>query len=107
MTAPLTPASPFADVPHSAAQHCRLALFGVIAQMLTECTEGDLTAAVAAHPFLADYYEEINARFPGTDAPAAQWRAALARWEEAAPQRLPLCALLGAGLSRVGLELLL
>jgi hypothetical protein len=103
----VTPASPFADVPHTAAQHCRLALFGVIAHMMGECTDGDLAAAFESHPFLTDYHEEIAARFGGAGPIAAAWRAALVRWEECAPQRLPLCALLDAGLSRLGLDLLL
>ncbi len=112
MNAPLpvarvTPGSPFADVPHTAAQHCRLALFGVIAHMMGECSDGDLTAAFEAHPFLTDYHEEIKARFPRTDLVAVEWRAAMIRWEERAPRRLPLRALLDAGLSRVALELLL
>ena len=100
-------ASPFADVPYSAGQHCRLALFGVIAHLMEECADGDLRAALEAHPFLVDYHQEIMARFPGTDTLTAAWRAAVLRWEEAAPQRLPLCALLRAGLSRIDLELLL
>jgi hypothetical protein len=100
-------ASPLADVPYTAAQHCRLALFGVIAHMMEECTDGDLRAAFEAHPFLADYHEEIVARFPGTGALAPAWHAAMLRWEEGAPGRLPLRALLDAGLSRLGLELLL
>lgn len=97
----------FADVPYSAAQHCRLALFGVIAHMMEECTEGDLEQAFAAHPFLVDYHEEITARIGGADALAATWRAALMQWEEGAPQRLPLRALAEAGVGRLGLELLL
>ena len=100
-------ATPFADVPYSAAQHCRLALFGVIAHIMEECTDGDLAAAFQAHPFLTDYHQEITARFPGEGALAPAWRAALLQWEREAPRRLPLRALLDAGLSRLGLELLL
>jgi hypothetical protein len=106
MNAPAA-AYPFADVAHSAAQHCRLALFGVVAHVLDECTDGDLKAALEAHPFLADYHEEIRARYRGEGPLAPAWRGAVLRWEAAAPGRLPLCALLDAGLSRLALELLL
>ena len=99
--------SPFADVPYSAAQHCRLALFEVIAHIMEVCTDGDLRAAFQANPFLTDYYEEIRARFPDAGELATAWRSAMLRWEEAAPGRLPLRALLRSGLSRVDLELLL
>lgn len=74
-------ATPFADVPYSAAQHCRLALFGVIAHIMEECTDGDLAAAFQAHPFLTDYHQEITARFPGEGALAPAWRAAMLQWE--------------------------
>ncbi len=106
MNAP-TPVPPFADVPYSAAQHCRLALFGVIAHLMEECTDGDPRAAMQLHPFLAEYRDEIAARLPGEENLAAAWRAAMLAWEQGAPRRLPLRALLGAGMSRVGLELLL
>ncbi len=104
MTAPVLP---FEDVPHSPAQHCRLALFGVIAHLLEECTGGNLAAALEAHPFLGDYRDEIVSRFPRTDSLTAAWRAALLDWEQRAPQRLPLQRLLDTGLSRIDVELLL
>jgi hypothetical protein len=101
------PLDVFADVPHSPAEHFRLALFGVIAQVIDQAGDGDAAAAVPAHPFLADYRDEIGARV-GADGPAAaSWRAALEGWEARASRRLPLQALRAAGLGRLELELLL
>ncbi|HEU4882813.1 MAG TPA: ATP-binding protein [Longimicrobium sp.] len=99
-------ADPFADVPHSPAEHFRLALFGVIAHVIEQCGGGDPAAAVQAHPFLADYRDEIEARV-GSDDAAARWRAAMEGWEARARGHLPLRALLGAGMSRVQVEVLL
>ena len=45
----------FHDVPHTAAQHFRLALHGVIARVIGACTGGDLAAAFEALPFLQTY----------------------------------------------------
>lgn len=106
--APRPPAGdPFADVPHGAAEHVRLALFGVVARILEQCEEGGVDAALEAHPFLADYHDEVAARVGTGDAAPARWRTALARWEARAPGPLPLRALLGAGMGRLGAELLL
>lgn len=114
MNAPLTPsalaATAFAGLPFSAAQHVRLALFGVIARVAEACTEGDLHAAVQAHPFLADYLGEIEARMGEGDAPAPRWWQALRAWEQQAEEQgtqLPLLALQRAGLDALELELLL
>jgi hypothetical protein len=107
LPAPPAAGDPFADVPHGAAEHVRLALFGVVARIVEECDEGGVDAALEAHPFLADYHDEVAARVgPGAGA-AARWRAALARWEARAPGPLPLGALLRAGMSRLGAEMLL
>ena len=100
----------FADMPFTAAQHLRLALFGVIARVIECCTDGDIEAALQAHPFLADYLNEIHARTGAAESVAAQWRRAVRAWEAEAVHRkthLPLIALGGAGLSALELELLL
>ena len=107
--APRSPsrAALFSDVPHTAAQHFRLALYGVIARVIEECAGGGLAAAFEAQPFLADYHQELLSH-TGTEAPtSAAWNEALVRWEARSPQRLPLGSLLDAGVSRLELELLL
>ncbi len=97
----------FADIAHEPARHFRLALHGVIAQLISQCTGGDLHAAFEAQPFLADYHDELTARV-GVERPApAAWAAALARWEAASPRPLPLLSLQQAGIDRLALELLL
>ena len=98
---------PFADVPQTAAEHFRLAFFGVVAHVIEVCTDGDRDSALATYPFLDDYADEIGERLPRSDDYEAQWRTALAAWENSAQTRLPLSALLQAGLSRLELELLL
>lgn len=97
----------FADVPHTPAEHFRLALFGVIARVIEQCGDGDVQAALDAHPFLADYRDELVARLRDGEADSTRWRAALEQWEERAPLQLPMCSLLEAGMSRLDLELLL
>jgi hypothetical protein len=109
MSAPVaTPphADVFADVPHAPAEHFRLALLGVVARILEQCAE-DVDAALDAHPFLADYHEEIVARVGAAPAAAARWDAGLASWEARAPGRLPIRSLRDAGMGRLDVELLL
>jgi hypothetical protein len=98
---------PFADMPHTAAHHFRLALFGVIAHVMEQCADGDVDAALDAHPFLADYHEEITECLVADIPAVAHWRVALERWEACATRRLPICGLLEAGMSRLDIELLL
>lgn len=115
MNAPL-PAdllSAFALAAPTAAQHLRLALFGVIAQIIEAAGDADAAdaayAAVQTHPFLEDYRDEITRCVgPGAGA-AARWRKAMARWLRQAPADalLPLRALARAGLTPLALELLL
>lgn len=114
MNAPLTlperAGTSFADVPFTPAQHLRLMLFGVIARLAEACADGDLSAAVDAHPFLADYLGEIESLVGEGDSHASRWSAALAPWLDAAlcsGAHLPLLALQRAGLGTLELELLL
>ena len=113
MNAPHSPAAietAFADMPFAPAQHLRLALFGVIARVIESCTEGDIPAALQAHPFLADYLGEMQTRTGTNESFAAHWWRAVNVWERAAVQQgthLPLAALHRAGLSALELELLL
>lgn len=97
----------FDNVAHTPAQHFRLALYGVIAQVIEQCTGGDLEAAFEGQPFLAEYHRQLLAH-TGSDAPPGKyWNEALLGWEAASPQRLPMCSLLAAGVGRLELELLL
>ena len=97
----------FDDVVHTPAQHFRLALYGVIARVIEQCTGGDLDAAFEAQPFLAGYHQELLTH-AGPDAPPSKrWNEALLRWEARSAQRLPICSLLAAGIGRLELELLL
>lgn len=94
-------------LPHNPAQHFRLALYGVIAHLIEQCTAGDLDAAFGDQPFLADYHAELLAH-PGALAPVAgPWREALARYEQTSAQRLPLLVLQSVGWSPLALQLLL
>lgn len=102
--------APLSDHPHNAREHLRLSLYAVIATVIESCADGDDDAAVQAHPFLADYLDEIRAELDAHDAPARRWREALREWEREAQQhgaRLPLLALQRAGLSTLQTELLL
>ena len=101
------PPAPFTDVPHTPAQHIRLALLGVIAHVIEQCVDGEETAALDAYPFLGDYHDEIADQVGDDRGIAARWRVALAEWEHRSPATLPLGALLDAGLTRLQLELLL
>jgi hypothetical protein len=103
--------SVLAEVPRTAAEHLRLALFGVVAHLIEVCGEGDQAETLTAHPFLADYADAIASRLDDIDWTAAAWRSALMAWEEgrdgSAPAGLPLARLFAAGLTRLDLELLL
>ncbi len=92
---------------HSPAQHFRLALFGVIGRIAAACRDGDLRAAFEAHPFLAEYFEQVAPHFSLEEWIGEAWDAALARWEAGAATHLPMLALQSAGLRRLQLELLL
>ena len=101
---------PFEGLAFSAAQHLRLALFGVIARIVEACADGDVEATLGAHPFLADYLVELDERAGLGDALALRWRLALAEWEAQALQagvHLPLAALRRAGAGALEIELLL
>ncbi|MGO1068727.1 ATP-binding protein [Lysobacter sp. CA199] len=111
--------APLSALPFDAATHLRLALLGVIARLIEVCTDpGGTEAALRAHPFLADYAQELRACVPNT-APLALssgrsfhgvWRDALGAWEtlaRAQGRHLPLLALRDAGLSELEVELLL
>jgi DNA polymerase III delta prime subunit len=100
----------FAEMPHSAAQHLRLALFGVIARVIESCTAGDIDAALQVHPFLGEYVDEIRARVGVCESVTAQWWRQVCDWEREAVRaesHLPLVALRDAGLNALELELLL
>ena len=100
----------FAGIEHTAAQHQRLALFGVIAHVIEACTAGDLDAALQVHPFLGEYLDELRAGIGDADSLAAQWWPLVCEWEREAVARkmhLPLVALRDAGLSALELALLL
>lgn len=102
--------SAFSDLPLNPAQHLRMALFGVIARVIESCADGSIAAALQAHPFLADYIEELHLRSGAKDALARRWWKLVCDWEKAAVKRgmhLPLVALRDAGLSALELELLL
>jgi len=105
--AKVNPESPFSTIPHSASEHFRLALFGVIARLIETCANGDQTAALESHPFLQDYADELTGLFQQPEPSSTQWRTALEVWESTITLKLPLLALLSAGLSRLELELLL
>jgi hypothetical protein len=97
----------FDTLAHTPAQHFRLTLFGVIARIAGHCTAGGFKAALAAHPFLADYEAELAPHVGETEAPWLAWRAKVAEWESRDGAHLPLRALRQAGLSTLELELLL
>lgn len=100
-------AATFADVPHTAAQHIRLALLGAIAHVIEQAVDGGESAALDAYPFLADYRDAIAGHVGDEPEGAARWRVALTDWERREPAPLPLLWLLDAGLTRLQLELLL
>jgi hypothetical protein len=97
---------PFGEVPHTAAQHFKLALFGAIARVIEQCTDGDVVAALDAHPFLTDYHDELVSQLGGAGSLAAAWRAALTQWEARSAGHLPIRALL-AGADRLSIDILL
>lgn len=114
MNAPHTPseiaAAAFAEMQRSPAQHLRLALFGVIAHVIESCTEGDIGAALEAHPFLSDYLQEMQSQVANVDHLSRNWSSAVEAWEREATNRgvrLPLVLLREAGLSQLEIELLL
>src|SRR4051812_11421515 len=97
-------------MPFTPAQHLRLVLFGVIARVVESCADGDVEAAVQAHPFLAEYVDEIHTRTGETASITAAWWQAVRGWEREALRRqtlLPLAALRLAGITTLELELLL
>ena len=100
----------FAGRPFTAAQHFRLALFGVIATMIEAVADGDIESAVESCPFLSDYVDEIGREIDIHSSLASRWRSALADWERDAQRtsaHLPLLALRRAGLSELEVALLL
>ena len=97
----------FDTLVHAPAQHFRLVLFGVIARIAGHCTEGGAKAALAAHPFLADYEAEIAPHVGDSMTPWLAWRTKVAEWESRSDEHLPLRALRSAGLSELELELML
>jgi hypothetical protein len=99
--------SNFTDMAHTPAQHFRLVLFGVIARITAQCTAGGSAAALAAHPFLADYQAEIAPHLESEAPPWQQWAAKVGEWEGRSDTHLPLRALRNAGLGALELELLL
>src|SRR5689334_450307 len=97
----------FADVRPTAPEHFRLAILGVIAHVIEACAGGERDGVFAAHPFLADYAEELVASLHRPDATATHWRSQLATWADTVGGDLPLRALAAAGLTSLELELLL
>jgi ATPase family associated with various cellular activities (AAA) len=98
---------PFADIPWTPADHFRLFILGVVAHIIQECANGDIAAALEAHPFLSSYHDEIIEHLAGDSLTPVLWRNATLKWEEQSPNPLPLRSLLGSGLERIDLELLL
>src|ERR1700761_646507 len=86
---------PFAGLAFHAAQHLRLALFGVIARIVEACADGDLDATLAAPPFRVASLVELHDRAGLGAELALRWRLVLAEWEGQALQaglHLPLAA---------------
>jgi hypothetical protein len=106
---PQPTATAWADVPHTPAQHLKLALFGVVARIIDAVAEGDVMAAQEAQGFLADYVDDMAERLGTRDVSCEAWRTALRRWEAQAPapRKLPLLALQQHDLPALELELLL
>jgi hypothetical protein len=101
--------APLAEMPYTAAQHLRLALFGVIARVIESCTAGDIAAALQVHPFLDEYRDEMQARTGASESLGDTWWRLVRDWEREATRRrthLPLTALRDAGLNPLELELL-
>lgn len=99
--------NPFSAVPHTATDHFRLALFGVIAHLIEACTDGDRASALESYPFLQDYADELAALIKHSEPTSMQWRVALTAWENTINEKLPLLAIMQAGLSRLELEIIL
>ena len=98
------------DVPVTPVEHFKLAIFGVIARLLDVCADTDDNAAIAAHPFLSEYAEEIEARTRAGSCFETRWRAALDVWVDQATSigaNLPLVALGRTGVTDLEIELLL
>ena len=90
----------WADVPHTPAQHLKLALFGVVSHIIEAGAEGDLAAAEEAQGFLADYVDDMAEQLGTRDVSSDAWHEALGRWEAQTPAScwLPLLALKRHGL---------
>lgn len=91
----------FAGLPHSPQQHFALLFFAALLRLARHAAErcGGVAPAVERFPFLGAYLDEIAALGLDGEAFAAaqsRWAAALADWEAAATQHLPLAALRGA-----------
>ena len=109
MNAALPFSTALADVPHTPAQHLRLALYGVIARITECCAEGGVAAAEESQDFLSVYLDEMEERLGRREHPGPAWDAALRSWEALAPANavLPLRALARRGLTPLEIELVL
>src|SRR5260370_14171501 len=104
---------PFADLPPTPAQHCRLCYFAAVLHLLDQLTStfGSRDRAAEQFPFLAGYQEELSRA--GQEVASLKqaetwWWKAVSDWEETVPVHLPLRAMREAGdLGHSALTLLL
>ena len=96
---------PFADLPHGAAQHFRLALFGAVARVIEQF--GDMLGDDEPVAWLAEYGNEMQALLGALPPSAAHWQHAVQQWAARSEERLPLQAWTRLGLDALHLELLL
>lgn len=92
---------PFEDLPHTPAAHFRLYFYGAVMRVLTLTVDalGGFEPVIERFPFLRGYLNELAAH--GLEGKSFEdgpgwWREAMLRWEESAPDRLPLCDLRAA-----------
>jgi hypothetical protein len=88
----------FRGVPHTGAEHFRLATLGVVQHVIEHCAEGGVPAALDAYPFLGDYRAEVAELVDDEATTAVRWRGELQAWERRATGNLPLRSLEAAGL---------
>ena len=98
-----------ADVPHTPAQHLKLALFGVVARIAEVGVDDGAEATADAQGIVADYVDDIETWLGTRTQLAASWQVALRFWEASAPAEpvMPLLALARSGLLALELDLLL
>jgi hypothetical protein len=101
-------ATPFVHLPPDARSHFLLHFYAAAqrliayARRLDEVAGGPQEQALASHPFLAGYHDEIRSVLPaglGDDEAPAWWERVIEAWEATVAERLPLreTARLGVG----------